>query len=282
MVRVKLRAGIGQLFVLSMTFIFSWITIAQAQVDSGFIPHWVIRNHNLIENIILLSLAVVAFRWWWKRKDRASVGNKIAVVDDGFKVTSSADGKSTRFEIKGAGIGIGAWVGFIIGGVFFGFFFSLIMYMIYRTKDPATFTNYGLFFVVCLVAAFVWDRIRKQQFVFDVDEASIRGPDGQLYAKADISEILLRNSGATAYAAPPQSTTVMGGTGVAGVTLAAAGAASNISQGVGQAVGMAVSESLKKRSNEICIRHGRNVVPLAKYLREDDAIALFNRVRELI
>lgn len=280
MTKVKLRRVTGRICGLALAFTLS--ATAQAQVSTEFVPHWVIRNHNLIENILLLILAVAAFRWWRNRKDRASGTRKIAVVDDGFQITPSADGKSTRFEIKGAGIGMGAWVGFILGGIFFGFFFSLIMYIIYRTRDPATFTNYGLFLAACLMTAFVWDRIRKRQFAFEVNDTGVRAPDGQLYAKVDISEILLRNRGATAYAVPPQSTMVVGGTGVAGVTLAAAGAAGNISQGVGQAVGMAVSESLKKRSNEVCIRHGRKIVPLAKHLKEDDAIALFNKVRELI
>lgn len=279
--RVKRRRVTAQRCGVAIAFMLSATTLAHAQ-SIGVLPYWVIRYNREITWLIFLGMAYLTFRWWKNRNGRTSRVGTFAVVDDGFKVTPSVDGKSIRFEIKGAGIGVGAWIGFIIAGAFFGFFFSFFMYMIYRTKDPQTFANFGLFFAACLVIAFAWDRIRKQQFVFEVGDSSVRAPDGQLFAKAEISEILLRNQGATAHSAAPQSTTIIAGTGLTGVAMAGANAMNNASASVGNAIGQSVAQSIAKRGNEVCIRHGRKVIPLARYLREDDAIGLFNKVRELI
>lgn len=235
---------------------------------------------NLLSYALLLSFAVIAVVWWRKGRRPANLTLDPAAVDEGFTITPSADGKSIEYSITGSGIGIGAWIGFILGGLFFGTLFTMILAIAYKLNDAASLRNFLLMIAIALGAAFLWDRARKQKFVFKITEGGVLAPDGQQYAKADISEILIRNQGSTAHSAPPQSTTVMVGTGVTGIAMMGASAMSNVSAGVGNAIGQSVAQSLAKRGNEVCIRHGRKVVPLAKYLREDDAIALFNKVRE--
>ncbi len=235
---------------------------------------------NLLSYVVLLGFAVIAVVRWRKRRRPANLTLDPAAVDEGFTITPGTDGKSIEYSIGGSGIGIGAWVGFVLGGLFFGTLLTMILALSYKLNDAASLRSFLLMMGIALGAAFLWDRARKQKFVFKITEGGVHAPDGRHYAKADISEILIRNQGSTAHSAPPQSTTAVVGTGVTGVAMMGASAMSNVSAGVGNAIGQSVAQSLAKRGNEVCIRHGRKVIPLAKYLREDDAIALFNKVRE--
>ena len=256
---------------------------AMAQSRGGIMPYLPMPIINLLSYALLVAFAVLAILWWRKGRRPASIDvDMIAAPDDGFSITPSADGKSTRFEISGSGIGIGAWFGFILGGLFFGTIFTALIAISYKLKDAASLRTFLLMMAIALGSAFLWSRLRTRKFVFEITDGAVRVPDGQAYAKADISEILIRNQGSTAHSAAPQSTTIIAGTGLTGVAMAGAAAMGNASAGVGNAIGQSVAQSLAKRGNEVCIRHGRKVVPLAKYLREDDAIALFNRVRELL
>ncbi len=134
-----------------------------------------------------------------------------------------------------------------------------------------------------LGSAFMMSRSRSKRFVFDISPDTIRAPNGKEYAKADISELLIRNSTGTSQVAQVQSSQVIvGGTGVTGMAMAGTAALSNTASGVGNAIGAGIANSLAERGYELCIRHGRKVIPLARFMREDDAVALFNTVRDTL
>ncbi len=256
---------------------------AMAQTRGGVMPFLPMPIINLISYILLLAFAVLAVIWWRKGKRPATIRtDAIVALDDGFSITPGADGKSIRFAIRGSGIGIGAWFGFILGGLFFGTILTALIAISYKMKDAASLRTFLLMMAFALGSAFLWSRVRRQKFVFEISEGVVRAPDGQTYARGDISEILIRNQGSVAHSAAPQSTTIIAGTGLTGVAMAGATAMGNAAAGVGNAIGQSVAQSIAKRGNEVCIRHGRKVIPLARYLREDDAIALFNKVRELL
>ncbi|MGI6247755.1 MAG: hypothetical protein ACOYJQ_18640 [Pseudochelatococcus sp.] len=204
-------------------------------------------------------------------------------IEQGFTVTTSNDDPTVGVSINGSGIGFGAWFGLLFIGLLVGAPMALVAGM---NGFVATLAFFGL-------VAFLWDRSRKRRYEFTVTETAVRMPNGKEYAKGDISELLIRNqSGKTVYAGRvewTQSSTVVVGVGVTGAAMAGAAAINNVAGSLGRAAGQmgadagaAIKQSLARRGNALCIRHGRNVIPLAKYLREDDAIALFNKVRELL
>lgn len=223
---------------------------------------------------LIAALSIYGFRTILRQKIRTTATAQGAVVpetpDNGFAVSSDGDGSTVHFGINGSGIGGGAWFGAIVAGMIVGI--------------PLSLSLGASGFVIATIAlvgvAFIWDRFRKARYEFSVSDSTVQGPDGKLYARADISELLIRNAGGIAQAAPVQSSQFVVGVGVAGAAMVGAMALSNSANRMGSAIGSAISQSLGKRGNEVGIRYGRTVVPLAKYLREDDAVALFNAIRE--
>lgn len=205
-----------------------------------------------------------------------------AVLDHGFIVTAENDDKVIHFAVDGSGVGGGAWVGFVIAGLFFGLLFTLIAALAYKLDNTGFVTVFCMFFAGILGLGLIWELVRRQLFAFSITEDTVLAPDGKEYDKSNVSELLIRNSGTTVYNAPSsQSTTFIAGTGVVGTAMVASAAIGNASSEIGSAIGSAVSSSLQKRSNEVCIRYGKKVVPLARYLEEDKAIALFNNLQKM-
>lgn len=195
-------------------------------------------------------------------------------VDHGFSIEKSDDGSTVRFSVNGAGIGGGAYFGLIFVGFLFGGIISLVA------------QNGAFFFVICggvVGIAVLLDAGRKQLYEFEITPKSIRMPGEVEYNKSDISELLVRNESgkSTQSTSVGSSTVVVGGTGITGAAMVGGAILGNASQEMGAAAGQAISDSLAKRGYSVAIRHGRNVIPLARYLMEDDAASLFNKVEEL-
>jgi uncharacterized membrane protein len=185
----------------------------------------------------------------------------------------SDDGREITFQTRGSGIGAGAWVGIVFMGVFFGFLIALIM---------ESFVALFVLIALCVGIAFLMSTSRSQEYTFSVTPDLIKA-GGKEYAKSDVSEILIRNSsGNTAGQAQVEGGTVVFGTGVTGMAYAGATTLGNSAKKIGDSTGKAIQESMAKRGNALCIRHGRKVVPLAKNMQEDDAVALFNKVTEVV
>ena len=202
-------------------------------------------------------------------------------VDLGFKMEVAADGSGTDFEVRGAGIGGGAWFGFIFFGAFIGLPITFLVNMDARTGGPVLATwliVVGLFTGI----AFLMNSSRSQLYRFNVSKDAVR-IEGKSYSKDDISEILVRNSaGKTATNVNVDGGTVVFGTGITGAAFVGATVLGNSAKKIGASTGQAIQESMAKRGNAVCIRHGRKVVPLAQNLQEDDAVALFNQLAKVM
>ena len=194
-------------------------------------------------------------------------------VDLGFEMNKSGDGRETTFTTRGAGIGAGAWVGIVFMGLFFASLIALIA------------ESMGTFVIITAISvglAYLMSSSRSKEYTFIVTPDLIKA-GGKEYAKSDVSELLIRNSsGNTAGQAQVEGGTVVFGTGVTGMAYVGATALGNSAAKIGDSTGKAIQASMAKRGNALCIRHGRKVVPLAKNMQEDDAVALFNKVAEEI
>ncbi|MDF2142928.1 hypothetical protein [Paenirhodobacter sp. CAU 1674] len=200
-------------------------------------------------------------------------------VDLGFHMVEADNG--TTFAITGAGIGGGAWFGFFFAGAIVGLPITLMVNMDAKTGGPVFVT--WLLVVFSALGIALWMNSARSKFYRFIVTRDTLEVDGKSYAKRDISELLVRDSaGHMAGSVPVQGGTVIVGTGVVGAAVVGAAALGNAASKMGEAAGMAITQSLAKRGNSVCIRHGRHVIPLARYLKEGDAVALFNTLREVL
>ncbi|UWR87832.1 hypothetical protein [Phaeobacter inhibens] len=200
-------------------------------------------------------------------------------VDLGFNVNTSADGSNHQFQIRGAGIGIGAWIGLIFFGALLG-----IPICIFAAPDAVDFPTGIYLSVIGAFAGIAFfanlARSEIQNFAVGADYIHV---GGKQYSTTDISEVMIRNkSGETSGAVKIEGGTVVVGTGISGVAMVGASALSNAASGIGQSTGAAIQESIAERGYEICFRYGKNIVPLARHLEEDIAVALFHKVSNIM
>ena len=195
----------------------------------------------------------------------------------------SEDGDATEFETRGAGIGAGAWIGIILAGGFF----ALIAFLMQAFDRNPSATPSIVIMLAAVGIAFLINHLRTKTSTFAVgaDEVTVgaggEGSGAKSYAKSDISELLIRNnSGGASHSVKVEGGSVFIGSGVAGAAFIGAQSLNNAAGAIGRGAGEAIKQSLAKRGNAVCIRHGRKVIPLAKNLREDDATALFHKVAE--
>lgn len=196
-------------------------------------------------------------------------------IDHGFSIETNDDGSVVRLGIKGAGIG---------GGAYFGFVFAAFLIAgLIALGFQSGFVFFLLFAAITGLAIFM-DARRKRTYEFEITPTAIRLPDGREYDKADISELLVRNKAgrATQTVSVDRGGVIVGGTGITGVAMAGGMALGNASKQMGAAAGQAIAESMAKRGYAVAIRHGRKVISLANYLKEDDAVSLFNKTAELL
>ena len=73
-----------------------------------------------------------------------------------------------------------------------------------------------------------------------------------------------------------QPSMIVGGTAVAGASMAAVGAMANATTSAALGASMAISKSSAKRRFRVRIRYGSKVVTLGRNLKQDRAIAIFN------
>lgn len=202
-------------------------------------------------------------------------------VDLGFKVSPADDGNGVDFEVRGAGIGGGAWFGFIFFGAFIGLPITSLVNMDARTGGPVLAT-WLIVVGACTGIAFLMNSSRSQVQRFTVAPDAVR-LNGKSYSKVEVSELLIRNSaGKTATNVSVDGGTVVFGTGITGAAFVGATVLGNSAKKIGASTGQAIQESMAKRGNAVCIRHGRKVIPLVQNLQEDDAVALFNEVAKVM
>lgn len=201
--------------------------------------------------------------------------------DFGFSVTKDAEEKGRYdFEIRGSGIGAGAWGGFIFAGGLIGAPLTFLLTIEARSGAVILFTWLGFVGVALLFA--LWLHIMRSashEFVVTQDAIHV---EGFKIRKTDVAEIFIRSSdGNRATGIPVSSGTVVAGFGAPGALAVGAFALSNMGQTMGAAAGHAIKESLETRGYSVCIRHGRNVIPLAENLDEETALSLINEVAKV-
>jgi hypothetical protein len=186
------------------------------------------------------------------------------------------DSDTTTFDIKGSGLGAGAWFGIL----FFGAFIAVLLLLAQAFQRNPSLVPSLVAIGAAVILGFLLHRARSKTYRFAVSPDAVRVDDKD-YNKADISELLIRNgAGATYQQVTVDNGTVIYGTGLTGAAMVGARALGNASRQIGAATGLAVQQSMAKNGNAVCIRHGRKVIALAKYQREDDAVALFKKVAE--
>lgn len=195
-------------------------------------------------------------------------------LDLGYTEQSLADGKQIKLSVQGAGIGFGAWFGFGFAGLLLGGLVSLML--LAETAMP-----FVLVFGGCLSIAALLSSTRGGTQIVTLEEETIRLSDGREIKKTDISELFVKSSdGKNIQQASSSNGTIVFGSGAVGAAVVGAHVLNNGARQIGDATGKAIQESMAKRGFSVCVRHGRKVIPLAKYLREDDAISLFNRIAQ--
>lgn len=99
---------------------------------------------------------------------------------------------------------------------------------------------------------------------------------GQEYDLAKISEFLIDNPMDKEVSVVAQPGMIIGGTGIAGASLAATGLMANAASSAVLAGSIAISRAAAKRRFRVRMRYGARVVTLARNLKQDRAIALFD------
>ena len=180
------------------------------------------------------------------------------------------------FNGKGAGVGPGFWITNLFISLIFGFVVVFVLDPSARTFPTGQFIGFaGLW----MGAVFLFHKARSKPFKVILADNHLEIA-GRHYPKEQITELLIRHGADQVARAPAASSGgfVVGGTGITGVAITGAALASNAASNIGAASGQAMRNSLDKRSYTVCLRYGAQVIPIAKYLKEDVAIALFNEI----
>lgn len=123
------------------------------------------------------------------------------------------------------------------------------------------------------VAGLIYLSFQQQRLTL-TSIAIIKGD--QEYDLARISEFLIDNPMDKEVSVAGQPGMIIGGTGIAGVSLAATSVAATAASSAILAGNMAISRSAAKRRFRVRMRYGAKVVTLARNLKKDRAIAIFD------
>ena len=123
------------------------------------------------------------------------------------------------------------------------------------------------------VGYLVYLMFQRQTFVLTEDGIETSGVE---YDREKISEILIDNPMDTSVEITGQPSMIVGGNGIAGASMAAMGVMANATTSAALAGSMAISRSSAKRRFRVRIRYGSRVVTLARNLKQDRAIAIFD------
>lgn len=182
---------------------------------------------------------------------------KQADLDLGFTVTN--DGDKRHINFRGDGL---PWVAYIIIPIAF------------LALSPLLLSAAWIVPVVVIGGTSVLTYLSFQPQSFTLTPtAIIKG--GREYSLENISEVLIDNPMDKEVAVTGQPAMIIGGTGIAGASIAATGMMANAASSAVLAGNMAISRSAAKRRFRVRIRYGATVVTLARNLKHDRAVAIF-------
>ncbi len=181
-----------------------------------------------------------------------------AKFDQGYEIHHEGDRRVVTF--KGDGLPWSAWVIFPLVFMGVSILFSTPSWIV-----PVV--------VIGGLGYMIWLTIQPQRFVITPTAIIKTGTEYQLDR---ISEVLIDNPMDKGVSITAHPGIVVGGTGVAGVSVAAVGALSSAASNAMLGAAMANSRAAAKRRFRVRIRYGSRTVTLARNLKEDHAVALFN------
>ncbi|MFA8384183.1 MAG: hypothetical protein ACEPO2_01050 [Pelagibaca sp.] len=187
---------------------------------------------------------------------------KKATFDQGYVIDQQGDSRVVRFHGDGL-----PWVAYVVLPVGLIFILGGLAAML-----PTSF--WPLPVIILLGAGFlVYLAFQPQQFTL-APNAIIKG--GSEYDLGLVSEILIDNPMDDDVAITGQPILVVGGTGVAGASVAAVGVMASATTSALTGASIAIGRSSAKRRFRVRIRYGKKVITLARNLKKDRAISIFN------
>lgn len=180
-----------------------------------------------------------------------------AKFDQGYDVRQEGDRKVIGF--RGDGLPWSAWVIFPI-------MFLLVLGIVPKSMWIVPVALIG-------GAGFlIYRTVQRQEFTL-TPTGIVKG--GVEYDLARVSEVLIDNPMDKQVAITAQPGLIVGGTGIAGASVAAVGTMANLATGAMTEAALANARAAAKRRFRVRIRYGAKVVTLARNLKEDRAISLF-------
>ena len=182
---------------------------------------------------------------------------KQADFDLGYTVTD--DGNKRHINFRGDGL---PWVAYII------------IPIVFLALSPLLLTAAWIVPVVVIGVTSVLAYLSFQPQSFTLSPtAIIKG--GREYSLTKISEVLIDNPMDKVVSVTGQPAVIIGGTGIAGASIVATSMMANAASASVLAGNMAISRSAAKRRFRVRIRYGATVVTLARNLKHDRAVAIF-------
>ena len=183
---------------------------------------------------------------------------KKATFSQGYDLT--ANGDRTTVSFNGDGISWAAYVVFPI--VFLG-------------MSGLFFTSFWIIPLVLILgsAYLIYLMSQRQSFVFTTKGIE---KGGVVYDQDKISEILIDNPLDQEVAVTGHPAMFVGGTGTAGASITAMSVMANATTSAAVGASMAITRSSAKRRFRVRIRYGAKLVTLARNLKQDRAITIFD------
>lgn len=182
---------------------------------------------------------------------------KQADFDLGYTVTDGGDKRHINF--RGDGL---PWIAYII------------IPIVFLALSPLLLTAAWIVPVVVIVGTSVLSYLTFQPQSFTLSPTAIV-KSGREYSLDKISEVLIDNPMDKEVSVTGQPAIIVGGTGIAGASVAATSMMANAASSAVLAGNMAISQSAAKRRFRVRIRYGATVVTLARNLKHDHAVAIF-------
>lgn len=174
--------------------------------------------------------------------------------------TVIADGDQKVVSFRGDGL---PWSAFIV----FPIFYAVVVGFLFSPLWLASL------FVGAAVGYLVYLAYQKQSFTLAPNGIIKKGVQ---YEAGKISEIIIDNPMDTDMNYNGQPGVFIGGTGIAGASVAAMSVGANLAAGTMVHASQAISRSAAKRRNRVRIRYGAKEITLARNLKQAKALAIFD------
>lgn len=180
----------------------------------------------------------------------------------GYDVKPVGDQQTVTF--RGDGL---SWSAYIIIPIFFPFLMLALTAVI-------PFSWWPLLVVLTLALGYlIYTAFQRQSFI--LTPTAILKNDVE-YDLERISEVLIDNPLDAAIEVTGQPSIIVGGTGVAGASMAVVGTMAHATSSAAAGASMAVSRSSAKRRYRVLIRYGGRTVVIARNLKHNRAVSIFD------